>query len=108
LARGLARAAGIEPALPDVDRALRGNTLAVLDTLASSARRLDLARWQDALAALEREWFAPIAQAFDRGGLRRFTLHVPGERASFSLTLGGGARWCFWRKPLSLSALVSA
>jgi hypothetical protein len=105
VARGLARAAGTEPEALNVDRALRADTLVVLDTLAFFVRHLDLMRWQDAFAALEQEWFAPIAQAFDRGALRHFALHVPGERAGFSLALGSGARWCFWRKPLSLSGL---
>jgi len=105
VARGLARTVGIEPETLDVSAALRADTLVVLDTLASPIRHLDFVRWQEALAALERDWFAPIAQALDRGILRHFTLHVPGERSSFSLTLGLGARWCFWRKPLSLCAV---
>ncbi|MDR2015036.1 MAG: hypothetical protein LBP99_05360 [Azoarcus sp.] len=105
VACGLARTAGIEPEALDVGRALRVDTLAVLGTLAFSARHLDFMRWQDALAALEQEWFVPVARAFDGGGLRSLVLHVPGERAGFSLTLGGGARWRFWRKPLPLPGL---
>ena len=105
VARGLARTAGIEPEALDVDSALRADTLAVLDTLVSPIRHLDSARWQDALAALEQNWFAPIARAFDRGSLRYFALHVPGERSSFSLALDWRERWCFWRKPLSLCAV---
>jgi len=105
LARGLALAAGIEPDTLDADRALRADTLVVLDTLASPARHLDFTRWQDALAALEQDWFAPISGAFNSGALHYFSLHVPGERAGFSLTLGGGARWRFWRKPMPLSAV---
>jgi len=105
VARGLARALGIEPEMPDVDRALRADTLVVLDTLASPARRLDLMRWQDAFAALEQDWFAPISRAVDSGALRHVDLHVPGERAGFSLALGGGARWRFWRKPQSLNTV---
>ncbi|MDR2207517.1 MAG: hypothetical protein LBE22_00860 [Azoarcus sp.] len=104
--RGLARAAGIEPEMPDVNRSLRADTLVVLDTLAFPVRHLDLMRWQDALAALEQGWFSPIAQAFYRGALHHFSLYVPGERVGFSLTLGRGARWNFWRKPLSLADLT--
>jgi hypothetical protein len=107
MARGLARAVGIEPGMPDVDSALRADTLAVLDMLVSPVRHLDAARWQDALATLERDWFAPVVRALDRGVLRHFALHIPGERDSFSLTLDSGARWCFWRKPLSLCAVGS-
>jgi len=107
MARGLARAAGIEPDTPDVVSALRADTLVMLDTLAFSIRHLDLARWQEAFAALEQDWFAPIAQALDSGALHHFTLYAPGERACFSLTVGRWARWCFWRKPLSLCAVQS-
>jgi len=105
VARGLARGAGVEPEVPDVGRALRADTLVVLDTLASPTRHLDSMRWQDALAVLERDWFVPISRALDSGALRDFSLHVPGERACFSFTLGSGARWRFWRKPLLLSAI---
>jgi len=105
IARGLARAAGTEPDTPGVDSALRTDTLVVLDTLAFPIRRLDSARWQDAFAALERDWFAPIAQALDKGALRHSALHAPGERGGFSLALGSGVRWRFWRKPLSLPAV---
>lgn len=105
MARGLARAAGIEPDMPDVGKALRTDTLAVIDTLASSARHLDVTRWQGVFAVLEQDWFAPISRALDSGALRHFALHVPGEHASFSFISGSGARWRFWRKPLLLSAV---
>jgi hypothetical protein len=105
MARGLARAAGIEPGTPDADRALCADTLALLDTLAAPIRHLDPERWQDALAALEQGWFAPISRALGRGDLQHFTLYVPGEGAGFSLTHGRGARWRFWRKPMPLSDL---
>ena len=105
MARGLARAVGIEPGVPDVDQALRGDTLVMLDALARPVRRLDITRWQSAFAALEQDWFAPISRALGRDALSHLALYVPGERAGFSFALGSGARWCFWRKPLSLSAV---
>ncbi|MDR2092192.1 MAG: hypothetical protein LBP58_02590 [Azoarcus sp.] len=105
VARGLARAAGIEPGSPDVGAALDDSTLVTLDALATPARRLDLDAWRAALAALEDDWFAPIATAFDAGTLHRLELHVPGDRFGFSLVLGARSRWCFWRKPLPLDDL---
>ncbi|MDR0717735.1 MAG: hypothetical protein LBF50_10035 [Azoarcus sp.] len=102
LARGLARAAGVAPEMPDVDAALRTGTLTVLDALAPPARHLDLAVWRETLAAMENDWFAPLMRAFDAGGLRALVLRVPGERADFTLTLDGGARWRFWRRPVTL------
>ncbi|MDR2032855.1 MAG: hypothetical protein LBP86_11570 [Azoarcus sp.] len=105
LARGLARAAGIAPDMPEAEAALRAETLAVLDTLALPARRLDLAAWREALAAMEHDWFAPLARAVDAGHLRALTVRVPGERADFTFTLDGGLRWCFWRRPVILDDL---
>ncbi|MDR1063580.1 MAG: hypothetical protein LBL48_06570 [Azoarcus sp.] len=102
MARGLARAAGIEPGPPDVDTALRASTLLTLDTLAAPARHLDLAAWQAALATLENDWFALIAKALDASILHRLELLAPGDRHSLSFTVDRRARWRFWRKPLPL------
>jgi hypothetical protein len=109
MARGLARAASIEPGLPDVAAALRAESLVVLNELAAPARHRDLDAWRTALAALETDWFAPIAAALDGGGsLHQFQLLAPGERIGFSLTVSHRARWCFWRKPLALDDLHAA
>ncbi|MDR3086613.1 MAG: hypothetical protein LBU45_01465 [Azoarcus sp.] len=108
VARGLARAAGIEPGLPDVVSALRADTLVVLDALATPARHHDLAAWRTAIAMLESEWFAPIARALDTGALCRFELLAPGDRAGFSLSTSRRARWYFWRKPLLLDDLCAS
>ncbi|MDR0563384.1 MAG: hypothetical protein LBG78_00420 [Azoarcus sp.] len=105
VARGLARMAGIEPESPNVISALRTDTVAVLDTFAAPAQHFDSLAYQTAWTALEKDWFAPIAQRVKEGSLRHFSLHIPGEDACFSLTLGAGARWRFWRKPVSLEGV---
>ncbi|MDR1661804.1 MAG: hypothetical protein LBR95_05175 [Azoarcus sp.] len=108
VARGLARAAGIEPSAPDVDAALRTDTLVVLDPLAAPARRLELAFWRTALAALENDWFAPLAKALDAGRPLRLELFAPGDRYSLSLIISHRSHWRFWRKPFPLDALLAA
>ena len=105
IARGFARLAGVEPAMPKVDAALNGNTLTVLDVLAAHARHVDLGAWSAALAALEKDWFAPIAHALQSGRLQGFQLFAPCDRCGFRLTLGGFARRAFWRRPLALDDL---
>ncbi|MDR1461993.1 MAG: hypothetical protein LBI68_02495 [Azoarcus sp.] len=108
ITRGLARAANIEPGPPDLDTALRADTLLTLDTLAAPARRLDLAAWRTALAALENDYFAPIAKALDTGVLHRLELLAPSDRHNLSLTLNRRSPWRFWRKPLPLDELHAA
>ncbi|MDR1423849.1 MAG: hypothetical protein LBI92_04480 [Azoarcus sp.] len=105
VARGFARLANIEPAAPQLDAALNGDVLAVLDALAAPARHVDLDAWRAALAALEKDWFAPIACALQSGRLQRLQLFAPGDRCGFKLALGGFARHAFWRKPLALDDL---
>ncbi|MDR1854892.1 MAG: hypothetical protein LBR05_08330 [Azoarcus sp.] len=96
----MARAVGIEPAAPDVEAALKGDALVVLDELAAPARHLDLAAWRAALVGLENGWFAPIVAALRDGRLREFRLVAPGDRCRLALELGSCARRCFWRRPL--------
>lgn len=106
LARGLARAAGVEPDLPRTlsdNFPLSGDTFACLSALRAPALRLDLAEWQRRLAALDRDWLAPALHALTHGQLRRLRLEAPGERLAFACTLTpAAARWKFWARPLPL------
>lgn len=106
VARGLARRAGIAARSPEVQAALAGDSLVVLDALRQPALQLDLERWRDALATLERDWFAPLDAALASGRLKTLTLSAPGDRAGFTLTVRAGQRWKFWRKPLRLDTLL--
>lgn len=108
LTAGLARAAGVEPAAPDVATALGQDTLVVLDALLKPSQRLDLDTWRSALDALERDWFAPIADALRAGRLHTLTLSAPGDRGSLELIARAGDRWKFWRKPLDFDALLKS
>ncbi len=108
LSAGLARAAGLEPAAPDVAAALKEDTLVVLDALLKPSQRFDLESWRDALGALERNWFAPLADALRAGRLHTLKLSAPGDRGSLELVVRASDRWKFWRKPLDFDALLKS
>lgn len=105
---GLARASGAPTSAPDVSRALTQDTLVVLDTLRRPALQLDLDAWREGLLALERDWFAPLAQALRGGRLQQLTLSAPGDRSTLQLRAGARDHWRFWRKPLTLDALLKS
>jgi hypothetical protein len=108
LVRGIARAAGVEATPPDLGTALRQDTVVVLDTLLEPARRLDLDAWRSNLAALERDWFAPLAAALRDRRLQGLTLTAPGDRSTLELVVRAGDRWKFWRKPLAFDLLLKS
>ena len=101
-------AGGVEPAAPDLAAALRADTIVVLDTLLHPARQLDLDAWRRNLAALERDWIAPLASALRDGRVQELTLTAPGDRGTFELAVRAGERWKFWRKPLAFDTLLKS
>lgn len=105
---GLARAAGVPVAAPDVTTALAQNTLVVLDTLRKPAQQLDLDGWRRGLEVLERDWFAPLAAAFRNGELGELHLIAPSDRGTLEAELRGADRWKFWRKPYAFEALLKS
>lgn len=106
LARGLARAGGVEPTAPQPGTALGQDTLVVLEDLLRPALHLDLDAWRAALIALERDWFAPLQAAFRSGRLDRLHISAPGDRTNLELSVGASQRWKFWRRPCSLDDLL--
>ena len=108
LSIGLARAAGVPTCAPDTAQALRQSTLVVLDTLLKPAQRLDLESWRNALEALERDWFAPLADAVKRGQLNELQLTAPSDRGTLHVRLRSAERWKFWRKPYAFDALLKS
>jgi hypothetical protein len=56
-----------------------------------------LAQWREALAGLERGWFAPLLDAARNGALESVTLHGLGPDFSYTCELKPRDRWRFWR-----------
>jgi len=79
-----------------------GRHLVVLDVLRTPALLLDVDRYHERLAALEKNWFAPLLKALRQGRIGMLTLHVPdaAEAVSFEAIRGDLRR--FWRlaKPI--------
>jgi hypothetical protein len=79
-----------------------GRHLVVLDVLRAPALLLEVDRYHERLAALEKNWFAPLMKALRQGRIGMLTLHVPNaaEAVSFETIRGDLRR--FWRlaKPI--------
>jgi len=105
LARGLARAAGLEPVSPHALPA--GDALVVLDALQLPALHLDIERWQQTLLRLEADWFAPLLTALKAGRTGALRISAPGDRTTLELTLGAASRWKFWQRPRALDSLTA-
>lgn len=105
---GLARAAGVAVSAPDLHSALTQDHLVVLDALRKPAQQLDLDAWRHGLEALERDWFAPLAEAFRAGRIDTLRLIAPGDRGTLQLELRRSERWKFWRKPHAFDALLKS
>lgn len=108
LSIGLARAGHCPVATPDLASALKQDTLVVLDDLHQPAQVLDLDAWRSGLQALERDWFAPLADALRRGQLDTLCITAPGDRGTLVVKNRGSDRWKFWRKPYAFEALLKS
>jgi hypothetical protein len=108
LSIGLARAAGVPTHAPDIAHALRQDSFVVLDILLKPAQQLDLETWRRGLEALEHDWFAPLADAVQRGQLNSLQLCAPSDRGTLEVELRSRERWKFWRKPYAFDALLKS
>ena len=105
---GLARTSGIPgiappPSFENAD----GDVLAVLDDLVGPARRYDALAWREALARLERDWFAPLARALGRGRCAGLHIAAFGPDASMDLDVARSDFLKFWRRPLPPARLAA-
>ncbi|HYL24310.1 MAG TPA: regulator [Burkholderiales bacterium] len=109
LALGLARAAGVRHrALPASGAAWldrmpeEGRHLVVLDALRAPLALSETADYHQALARLERDWFAPLLTALRDARVGMVTIHVPdaGECVAYETIRGDLRR--FWRRPKAL------
>lgn len=108
LTRGLARAGGVTAGEPDCRKALQQDTLVMLDTLLKPSLQLDIDGWRNYLAELERDWFAPLADALRNKRLHTLTLTAPGDRGTLELVARAADGWKFWRKPFAFDALLKS
>ncbi|MBL8439158.1 MAG: hypothetical protein JNM61_13240 [Zoogloeaceae bacterium] len=106
VARGLARAAGVEPGRPAFPES-GPDTLIVLEDLLRPALYLDIDGWSAALQGLEERWFAPLLAGLKSRRIARLQLAAPGDRATLSLGVEAGELWKFWRKPRGIETLGS-
>src|SRR5581483_6730471 len=109
VALGLARAAGIQGRAAAanahvwLDRLPQdGRHLAVLDGLRVPRALSEDGEYQEALAHLERDWFAPLLARLREGRIGMLTIHVPdaGECLAYETIRGDLRR--FWRRPKAL------
>ena len=109
VALGLARSAGArrrllpESAAAWLERAPDdGRHLVVLDALRVPLALAQEPEYRERLAALEREWFAPLLAALRAGRIGMLSVHVPDAEpgASFETVRGDLRR--FWRRPRAI------
>ncbi|HEX6828937.1 MAG TPA: hypothetical protein VF104_08155, partial [Burkholderiales bacterium] len=109
LAGGLARLAGIPcHALPASaaewlrEAGTDAEVLAVLDELGAAARGGAPGVWRETVQALEKSWFAPLAEALRARRLARLAISCPAPERSRELVMDAGDFWKFWRAPRRL------
>jgi hypothetical protein len=114
LAAGLALGSGAAVFRPaeDAEQWLRasgneGIELLVLDALRDPASYGEMADWRQRLAALERDWFAPLAGALGRGRLGMITLHAIGAGGTLDAETTRQDLRRFWRRRRPLPSYAS-
>ena len=109
LVLGLGRAAGLRhrtlPAAAGawLDRAPEeGRHLVLLDALRAPLALEQTGACQEALARLERDWFAPLLDALRDGRIGMVTIHVPDSAESLAYETIRTDLRRFWRRPRAL------
>lgn len=109
LALGLARLAGARaaalPASADawLERSPEdGRHLIVLDGLRAPLALAETAQYREALAVLERDWFAPLVSALRAARIGMLTVHVPDGAECMTYEAIRGDLRRFWRRPRRL------
>ena len=109
LALGLARAAAMRyHALPPsaaawLDSAPEdGRHLVVLDALRAPLALSETGEYQDAIARLEQDWFAPLLAALRGGRVGMVTIHVPDAADCLAYETIRTDLRRFWRRPKAL------
>ena len=113
LARGLARAAGVpaHPLPPDAaaffEHAAPGTQqLVVLEDLLGPVQYENGEAWRQAIAALERRWFAPLRKALASGRIERLRIEATTAYATLTWESGRAGQWKLWRRSRPLSEVA--
>ncbi|HET9042812.1 MAG TPA: regulator [Burkholderiales bacterium] len=114
LAAGLAAASG-GAVLPLPDDGVHwlqsapgeGVELIVLEQLRAPASYGDAATWTQRLAALERDWFAPLRAALRAGRIGMVTLHAVGAGGALDVETTRQDLRFFWRRARPLAAYAA-
>ena len=126
--RGLAMTAGVETGAPPASFAAltarsaaggasgnassgtnahdNGTTLVELDPFSAPYIEQDWARWNDAFAALQTDWFEPSLAALQAGRLDELGLTLCGDTGSVTLTVTRGDLRKFWRRRVFASLFI--
>jgi hypothetical protein len=117
LARGLAQASGAQAQelaanargwLADVASAGHaGIGLAVLNSLAAPSQYGQADAWREALAKLERDWFAPLLGALREGTIGMLTLHLIGLEHALQVEVTRSDLRRFWRRRQPLAGWLA-
>ncbi len=114
LAAGLALASGsaVLPLPDDGERWIRsasaeGLELIVLEQLRAPASYGDAATWTERLAALERDWFAPLRAALAAGRIGMVTLHAIGAGGALDVETTRRDLRYFWRRSRPLAGYAA-
>ena len=79
-----------------------GRHLVLLDALRAPVALEQTGEYQEALARLERDWFAPLLEALRDGRIGMITIHVPDAAESLAYETIRTDLRRFWRRPRSL------
>ncbi|WP_341315032.1 regulator [Paraburkholderia sp. IMGN_8] len=120
--RGLALTAGVETGAPPAsfgalpaasdganahaNRSAGGVTLVELDPFSAPYIEQDWARWNDAFAALQTDWFEPALEALQAGRLGELGLTLCGDTGSVTLSVTRGDLRKFWRRRVLASLFI--
>jgi hypothetical protein len=81
-------------------------TLVELDPFSAPYIEQDWARWNDAFAAVQTDWFEPALAALQSGQLAELGLTLCGDTGSVTLTVTRGDLRKFWRRRVLASLFI--
>ncbi|HZZ04295.1 regulator [Paraburkholderia sp.] len=90
----------------DANANANGVTLVELDPFSAPYIEQDWARWNDAFAALQTDWFEPALEALQSGQLAELGLTLCGDTGSVTLTVTRGDLRKFWRRRVLASLFI--